>query len=527
MKSVPLFLLIALLAGSLYAGGDEFPNLMKFYKSGSIRSDFILVVDRSGSMRKYWDPVKNSLIDFIDALPDGDYISVIGFDSSARQLVIPRKITAESRKSLLSDLSDLKMPDGKYTNLFSSVEYALDEINRPGSSDLNFLVYFTDFVNSPPPDANWNDKYLYELNEKYKNVVEKTGRILKVFAVQLPLSKSAGADIRKFSFVFGDKIDRFIADRRSLADWFERVKEELRGEKLKLAIKQDLKNIFEINDVDASGNDFILSLKNKARMPVKIKKISIDCRDHGLSSEKLNNLQLNPGESRNITIPFNKELSNLGGMIESEYSLHISKVIIESGFNDSTELAKLDIDAAKTVTVDYDSGLIIFRGFPIIYAIVIAAGIILFVSFYPVWKKWLRREWAFNRNKFQVLINFNGLPVRLKKDIFLTNRRVIIANGNLREENDKIIDFNLYITPKVPAIFSDKPERGTYITYECHAPFDAVCIRNGEIVKERLNKGRDIFEKPAEFDKDMKITATFINKYSTDNRLEITIMKLD
>jgi VWA domain-containing protein len=81
------------------------------------QADFSVVLDRSGTMQKFWEPVKEAVTDFLGAVPDGDYLSVLYFDANADHLVTPRQVTSASRGPLREQIRQLPKPTGGKTDL--------------------------------------------------------------------------------------------------------------------------------------------------------------------------------------------------------------------------------------------------------------------------------------------------------------------------------------------------------------------------------------------------------------------------
>lgn len=111
--------------------------------AGSISEplDLVILLDSSGSMKNDMKAAIDSLIEFINQLPEETRVEVIDFDTK------PREIAAKSRKELISAIKKVKA-DGA-TALNDSVMLALKKLsgkNRPA------ILLFTDGF-----DANHND----------------------------------------------------------------------------------------------------------------------------------------------------------------------------------------------------------------------------------------------------------------------------------------------------------------------------------------------------------------------------------
>ena len=130
---------------------NEFPVLSKVYEVNKEPSDYIIVIDRSGTVKKFWTPIKKAVIQIVDLAKDGDYVSFFGFDGLADNLIVPRTLSSSNKQETKSEINGLSLPKGSYTDLFESVDFTLEKgINRPEGNKIQLVFYFTDFINQQP-----------------------------------------------------------------------------------------------------------------------------------------------------------------------------------------------------------------------------------------------------------------------------------------------------------------------------------------------------------------------------------------
>jgi hypothetical protein len=88
-------------------------------------------------------------------------------------------------------------------------------------------------------------------------------------------------------------------------------------------------------------------------------------------------------------------------------------------------------------------------------------------------------------------------------------------------------DFTIYINPASKAESAEKQGNGLYISYEAHSSFTATYTRWEDPVREPMVRGKNILAEQVIFDKDYKMTSTYMNKFSNDNNLEIRLEMME
>ncbi len=508
---------------------DTYADLLKTYNIDDVRSDFIIMIDQSASMSRYWPGVRDALLEFIMSLPDGDYVSIWGFDSAPRQLTIPRFINNNTRKNLASELAAVPNPSGSNTDLFRAVDRALEELNRRSKNDLKFVFFFTDFVNSPPSGSDWQESVAH-LNSKYKALFVDAGKVLSVHAIQLPLSPKAGRDFNAFAGVFEKNVIRFMFDVNSLSDWFMDKKDDMERVKLTLALNENFDNAFKVENISIEDEAFVLKLSNSLKLPAKVLSASVRVIDYGNSMVEPDGKMVKPGESFELSIPFNDYIKDyLKSFFSSRQSIFVKNVTIGFIPDYSEQLKLLDIAIPVSCEVKYTGELTFTTGVSPYY-LLIPVIIIAIIAFLYIRKKRQPvpvpepepEPERFTSKKYRVTVKLNNEIQSLKKDIFELDEKVFIGRESLRDDNPKMTDFALYINPASGAS-SEKQGNGLYISYEAHPSFTATYSRNGEPVKEPMIRGKNILAEEVFFDSEYKMAATYMNKFRNDNNLEITI----
>lgn len=299
-------LIILLTSNFTLFSQEELSILSSKFPQELQKSDFIFVIDRSGSMKKYWPYVSNAIVNFIDAIPDGDYISILYFESTAGELITPRELSPQTKNTIKELISKLPPPKGAFTDLLAGIDRTIDELNRPQNNPIQFVFFFTDFINEPPPQSKYNSpEILNKLKLKLENILSSGEHIIKVYTLILPLSSNYGKDLNLFEHVFGSIEIVTIHDPSSLIQWFLRKKLELKREKIKAQVQSELKNSFII--LDPQGEKINIKANKTATFKVKtkstFKKLDVSITDIDSFSTEIPNitvevepLNLKPGD---------------------------------------------------------------------------------------------------------------------------------------------------------------------------------------------------------------------------------------
>jgi hypothetical protein len=230
----------------------DFPELTKRMAIGQ-PADFVIVIDKSGSMRSFWNPVKQAVSSFLAAIPDGDYVSVIAFGTDSGYLTTPSPVNSSTRAYLIHEVEMIKEPKDADTDLGRAFERTLGELNRPEGNRLKFVFFLTDFKHEPPNGSpfrgtrNPEDAVWQRLIERRRN--EQHGNVLQVFALLLPLEAEVGRDIALGKSLFPE-LEQVNVNQYTLLPWFERRKAEIARDKLRAFVHNDSqKSPFEIEKI--------------------------------------------------------------------------------------------------------------------------------------------------------------------------------------------------------------------------------------------------------------------------------------
>ena len=225
----------------------DLPVLTKAFGGSPQQADFVVMLDRSGSMDKFWGGVIEGVATFAGAVPEGDYLSVLFFDERSDYLLTPRAIRNDTRRALQEEIRLLPRPRGQSTDLGRASSRIIDEFNRPNRNRLQFAFAFTDFIHEPPAGSPWMSldpasQPWRQLAAKRETVLDRNGHIYKVYALRLPLGGRVGRDMRLFRCVFPDAEEVSVVDARSLREWFEQRRAEIARDRIRLQAAEEIRH---------------------------------------------------------------------------------------------------------------------------------------------------------------------------------------------------------------------------------------------------------------------------------------------
>lgn len=235
---------------ALAAMQKDYPGLMALYgdRIASQKAHYVFVVDVSSSMRPYEAVVKSNFLQFLDAVPDGDQVSLVRMSDEKHTgfvgLLKCTPLDASTRTSIREVVNGLTFnkngapEDG--SDGYTMAKCVIDAINVVGSNDLTFVYMLTDF-------EYWT----------HKNGYDKGREDWAALTALLPESKvkgmckygielTTGATLKQ-SAIFKNELDRIfgpveyqaVGSAALLANWFSHVATGVMSVKLNSLLKED------------------------------------------------------------------------------------------------------------------------------------------------------------------------------------------------------------------------------------------------------------------------------------------------
>ncbi len=247
----------------------DYPKLYNDFKSevGSQKARYVFAIDISNSMKPYEADVKANLQNFINALPDGDFISIIQMAGTqeTRSILENQPVNSSTRNLILSYVKGLDF-NKMGSDGFTMTSQIIEKLNQTGSSDdMKYVFMFTDF------------EYWTKENQFNKNAVQWTvlgkklkGKdgFLKVYGLEL--FQKGGTSIRQGA-VYKDELKQifgnveYVSGSNSsfLTTWFNNTKANILSDRLQYVMKRktDKQNALLVLKASGLGKDLVIALK--------------------------------------------------------------------------------------------------------------------------------------------------------------------------------------------------------------------------------------------------------------------------
>lgn len=340
---------------------QSFPQLTEIYRDDidKCHAHYIFTIDVSGSMDKYERVMVPLLKNFINALPNGDKVTIIPFGTEVKNpMGFSGIISAEMKSTLCSNMEQLyKNPN--YDQLFkdhTNIYKAINEISKAIVSNseykVNILMPFTDFLNNIPkiPPHQFNKRKLTEeelmdMQKKLKAAIQ--GSYVRCIAVELTDEGIDNKSQKEYCLnqlrdnVFnvvesGLEIVQTNNSKDAIEQWFEQLRRDILVVKLRAIIDSENKagQVSMNTEIDIDGNTVAHITWKPNRLYPKIKIDSTYLSQPGFS--------------------FVNDTANYGSVRDARLEIELGKVKHqEYGFHHLQDSLNLGI----SLPTDYDSEL--------------------------------------------------------------------------------------------------------------------------------------------------------------------------
>ena len=270
-----LLLLIALVTSATAQNNDltnlrrDFPLLTERYadRLESRTAHYIFAIDISNSMKQYEQTVRNSLISFVNAVPDGDQISIIVMADKQNTDFLDNiqcaTLNSEVRSAIVDALRSPRFTFSKDgSDGYTMTSRVLEAMNSVGSSDLTFIYMLTDF-------EYWTSRNHFnkgaedwaalssQLSEKHRGLLCKYGIELNFDKVKHPEAIFKP----ELEQVFGSVDYRQASSATLLSQWFGHIIDNIRANKINAMLKADWKALCDSSSMVLSTSGAKVMMK--------------------------------------------------------------------------------------------------------------------------------------------------------------------------------------------------------------------------------------------------------------------------
>lgn len=471
---------IALAAPFLSAAADpthDLPTLKNLFTLSDQHADYVLVVDSSGSMKPLWPAVLRGAEVFLEAIPDGEHVSIVFFDSRAtKSRVLPRTLKGPNRGDLVRELRALPSPSGADTDLGYALEECISELSRPGANQLQFVFFLSDFDHDPAPDSGYrsqdaNAAPWQELARRQR--LSAADRLLQTFALLLPLGGELGRDLPLVESVLGSLERISVGSPATLEEWFRQRRAEIERDKLRILVRADKARGWTAR-IDAAGLEPRLVVTSGSRLLpliVQVQDLETGGLVHGLPAGAI---EVPPAAA--IELPLNLRspapASLLTRLLTTERRVTRPaslKARLTAKAEPSSEIGLLHLEAESTQELQFEGPLTRLQlGTPAWLQLLTSALLALGAWF--AWTTWLRPPLPLGRGLRSITVSSHA---GTRKFEIPKGARRRFAVGSLAGVDLQIEpaapQFSIVLESLRPAFPRLGPKRGVYV-YRTHGP---------------------------------------------------------
>lgn len=248
----------------------DFPLLSSRYGKAlpNQKAHYIFAIDVSSSMRSYESVVKENLLSFVAAVPNGDQITLIRMaDENYTDFINSYKcITLDSgvRTALQSDVRSQAfrfLSDGDPNNGsdgFKTAELIVQALNTVGSNQLTFIYLFTDF-------EYWTHTYHYDKSKvDWESLQLKVPNSYREGMCKFGIELSTGQPLRQTAIfknemdqIFGNIYYQPASSAVILSQWFAHITADVLAAKMNAQLKQEWNELMDSVRIDTKidGSD--------------------------------------------------------------------------------------------------------------------------------------------------------------------------------------------------------------------------------------------------------------------------------
>ena len=255
---------------------SSYPKLTELYQEELLKYPvhYIFAIDVSGTMKKYANDVQPAMKPFIDALPNGDMVSVIPFGTEPRELVgfsgsIDPVIRGNLKKNIdaLYNNTNYDKAMLQHTDIEKAVMAACKKIENYPEYKVNVVVFLTDFRNDvagiTPAERKLDKEQLERMNNYYDAATYNKYTRAVALDLATPDDKlKPGYCLNQLRYdVFptsGNPLEivPLTNPGEAISQWFDQLKREIMVTKLKAIVDEENRmNPAEVTtETDIDGN---------------------------------------------------------------------------------------------------------------------------------------------------------------------------------------------------------------------------------------------------------------------------------
>lgn len=342
---------------------NTFPELTEIYREdiGKCHAHYIFTVDVSGSMDKFESSVVPCLQRFIQALPNGDKVTVMPFGTNVKTpMGFSGTITEVMKNDLCSNIKNLYTSPNydqafkDHTDIHKAINAMSQTLNTNSEYKVNILISVTDFLNNIPIEHPYKRRLTEEEVADMRDRLKAAIGDSYVRSIALELSEN-GSDNKTQAGYCLDQLQNNIFcvsenqleivqignSKETINQWFEQLRKEILVVKLTAIVKEENKacEARMETEIDVDGNTEAHITWDESRLYTTMKIDSTHLTQQGFT---FLNDTANYGKTKDHELTI-----RLGQIKHERYGFHKINDSINIGISFPTqfdsELARLNI----------------------------------------------------------------------------------------------------------------------------------------------------------------------------------------
>lgn len=244
------------------AKASKFTALYNLYSIKQSKAHYVIVLDRSLSMKPIFPAVRENLLIFLQTLNTKDRLTLITFANKTEKIYAGQ--AAERLEKILPAAPD---PQGTHTDMGAAFKAAIASLKHP--EEINVLLFITDGLDDPPVSSQ------FKLSENWQKLQTEAQKLPLKHLIVYGLGLNQQTDVAQLKKVFPQP-QIMTVDARHLKSYFQRLKEKLKQEKLKAKVADELKtgkvklSVARVQTANAHVQLSILARSMYRRLPVNL-----------------------------------------------------------------------------------------------------------------------------------------------------------------------------------------------------------------------------------------------------------------
>lgn len=246
-------------------------DLFELFEVGTVPADFVIVVDTSGSMSQGENPPYPGVLEayrvLIDAIPDGDVVSVLTFDTDPN-LVFQGSLSDASRRVARAALPE--EADGTHTDIGAAIDATLRRLERADSSEVQTVIFLTDGVHEPARGSEYPERS----GPAWDSLRQRASEVTRVHdLLVLGIGVVEGTDVGLLRTVFGNpEINSLPPDQ--LGPFFTEAVRRSQLTRLRKLVDAELNNGVRV--VSAGSSELTGRIQTSVSLESRFSKLAVE-----------------------------------------------------------------------------------------------------------------------------------------------------------------------------------------------------------------------------------------------------------